>query len=413
MEKVLSKIRPTEEELKSELSFASKLISHIKTIIPKNCEVVLTGSVAKKTFLKNKKDVDIFVLFEKSVPREELQPNIRSIMEKAFPTLGYQLSYAEHPYVRFHISGRRVDLVPAYKISNSKERISAVDRSILHTKYVLKNMLPKQRDEVLLLKQFLKSNELYGAEIKIKGFSGYLCELLVLHYGSFKRILKESQKWPNLVIDLLPFYKKNDHKELISKFGSFVVIDPTDRNRNVAAALSDENLLKFKKIAKAYQKEPNEKVFFKEPISFESKISRLSKGKKKLLVSLPRPDVVDDILWGQLYKLIGQLEIALKEFGPKIIADDSRHMVRLAILLTKDKLSKKTIVKGPPVEMKDHANKFKKSHKITYEKKGELFAEVQRPITSADEAIIHFMRKFSKTDSHLACQEELIIIEKI
>ncbi len=408
MKEVLAKIKPSKEELQTEINFANKLIDHIRMHVPDKCEVVLTGSVAKKTFLKNKKDVDIFILFSIDTPRESLQPIIRSIMDKAFPTLGYQLSYAEHPYVRFHISGRKVDLVPAYKILNASERVSAVDRSILHTKFIMKNLKEKQRDEVLLLKQFLKANSLYGAEIKIKGFSGYLCELLIVHYGSFKKLLQASKDWDRVFIDI-----KKYHKKKTDAFGDFAVIDPTDKDRNVAAALSAQNISIFRKLARAYLKKPDRKYFFKPPESFEKKISRLGRERKKLLLSLPRPDVVDDILWGQLYKLVKQLEAQLRDYEPRIIADDSRHMVRIAFLLKRDRLPPTMLVEGPPLSMKTHLAKFKKAHKDTVTKKGKIYARVKRPVTKAADAIMEYMRKFSATDSHLACQEELIILEKL
>jgi tRNA nucleotidyltransferase (CCA-adding enzyme) len=44
--------------------------------------------------------------------------------------------------------------------------------------------------EVRLLKKFMKGTGVYGAEIKIGGFSGYLCELLILKYRSFAQTIE-------------------------------------------------------------------------------------------------------------------------------------------------------------------------------------------------------------------------------
>jgi len=76
MKKVLSEvlpvIKPSLKELKAEVEFSRTLVGHIKKKIPRRCDVVLTGSVAKRTFLREKRDLDVFVLFDRSVPKEKL-----------------------------------------------------------------------------------------------------------------------------------------------------------------------------------------------------------------------------------------------------------------------------------------------------------------------------------------------------
>lgn len=412
MQEVLRYIKPTDRELDREIGFARKLVDHIKLYVPDSCEVVLTGSIAKKTFLRNKKDVDVFVLFPRSVPREELEPAIKKIMASAFPTMGYQISYAEHPYVRFHISGREVDLVPAYIISSAEERLSAVDRSVLHTRFVLNSLRVGQTDEILLLKQFLQSNEIYGAEIKIKGFSGYLCELLIIEYGTFSNLMKAASKWNTVFIDLKKYYKPGEISAAKRKFGNFVVIDPTDKNRNVAAAVSLQNFRGFIGLCKKYLKKPSRSFFFKKPETFEHRLKRLGKGKKVYSVSMPRPDIVDDVLWGQLHKLIRQLEMHMKNFETQIMADDTRHVVRLALIMKKDKLPATMLLEGPPLSMKKSVSEFRKARKKTMIKNRKIYAQVKRKVTKADDAIRQFFRKYSETDSHLAYPEEILIVEK-
>lgn len=412
MQEILRYIKPTDREMDRELGFARKLVEHLKLHIPDSCEAVLTGSIAKKTFLRNKKDVDIFILFPRTVPKDALEPAIKSIMKSAFPTMGYQISYAEHPYVRFHISGRKVDLVPAYKISNAEERLSAVDRSVLHTRFVLNSLKVGQTDEILVFKQFLQSNSLYGAEIKIKGFSGYLCELLIIEYGTFSKLVKAASKWKTVFIDLKKYYKSSEISSARKRFGNFVVIDPTDKNRNVAAAVSEQNFQAFTGLCKKYLKKPSKSFFFKKPETFERKWKRIGKGKKTYVVSMPRPDIVDDVLWGQLHKLIRQLEMHMKEFEARIIADDTRHMVRLAIIMKKDRLPVTVLLEGPPLSMKKHVSEFKKVRKKTRIKNKKIYAEAKRQITKADDAIRQFFRKYSETDSHLAYPEEILIVEK-
>ena len=436
LERALSAVKPTDEEVCFEQAFAQMLVKHVQEHAPKKCLVVLAGSIAKKTFLRDKKDIDIFVLFDRSLPKEDLEPFIKAIMEESFPHVGYQLSYAEHPYVRFHFEGRKIDLVPAYKITKASERVSAVDRSVLHSKFVQRSLKKKQIDDVLLLKQFLRANSFYGAEIKIAGFSGYLCELLIISHGGFVKLLRAASKWSarsSIFLDIKKYYKKTKNQKRNKKeinrsramegsiefalehFGSlFVVVDPTDQNRNVAAAVSPENLARFISLSKRFLKAPSDVFFFRKPETFEDRTKKASRGKKLILVSMPRPEIVDDVLWGQLHKMTGQLEAHLSEFKPKIIADDSRHLVRLAIVLERDRLPKKMLIAGPPLEMAKHVASFKKSHKKAkfIIKKGKLFAEADRPIIGAEDSIRSFFLSFSKTKSHLAYPEEMIVLEK-
>ena len=63
LEEILGVIKPTPQEMAAEQRFASMLLDHIRTNLPKGCDAVLTGSVAKKTFLRDKLDVDRSIIF--------------------------------------------------------------------------------------------------------------------------------------------------------------------------------------------------------------------------------------------------------------------------------------------------------------------------------------------------------------
>jgi len=415
LRQVLGVIKPSRREMEEEAAFTKALVAHIKASAPRGCDVVLTGSMAKRTFLREKRDVDVFVLFRRSVPRGKLESLVKGIMASAFPGRAYQLSYAEHPYARFRLEGRRIDLVPAYRIADASERVSAVDRSVLHTSFVLRNL--RSVDDVLLLKSFLQANSLYGAEIKTQGFSGYLCELLIIRHGGFVKLLRAASKWkPPVFIDIKKHYRgRKAVREAQLRLGGFVVVDPTDADRNVAAAVSAANFSRFIRLCRAFLRKPSARAFLHKPESFESVVARAARGAKLLMVTLPRPDVVDDVLWGQLHRMNGQLEHHLAEFGPKaVLADDSQHIVRLAVVLRRDRLPPTMEVGGPPLDMKPHVRRFRESHRGArfVSRKKRLFAIVKRPDTTAEAAILDFFRRFSRTRSHLACGEELIVVER-
>jgi len=415
LREVVERISPTPSERELEKKFATNLVLHVNGHAPRGCRTVLTGSVAKGTFLRDSKDVDIFVLFPKTMQKEKMEAAIERIVKRAFPGIGYRLSYAEHPYAKFHFMGRRIDLVPAYSIKKAEERLSAVDRSVLHTNFVLKNLPKKRVGDVLLLKAFLKSNSLYGAEIKVRGFSGYLCELMIIRYNSFEKMAKAVSGWKTPVfIDIKKFHPKMDVTVLIERFGDFVVIDPTDKNRNVAAAVSQESLARFIRLCRRFIAKPKPDFFLREPESFRNRVFRASRGLKLFTITMPRPDVVDDVLWGQLHKMVKQLQEHLSVFSPKnIIADDSSNAITLAIILEKDRLGDKELLAGPPLSMEKHVRSFRKSHKgarIIIKKK-RIYAYVNRDILCAEDAILDFFKKFRLTDSHLAFKEKEIALK--
>jgi len=64
------------------------------------------------------------------------------------------------------------------------------DISPLHALWIRKNSNEKVRDEIRKFKYFLKINDLYGAESYIRGFSGYIAEILVIYYKSFNNLIK-------------------------------------------------------------------------------------------------------------------------------------------------------------------------------------------------------------------------------
>ena len=60
-EDVISKIKPSEDEVKSSFGLFSRISSFIRE--KWGLDARLMGSVAKNTFLKEDKDLDIFVFF--------------------------------------------------------------------------------------------------------------------------------------------------------------------------------------------------------------------------------------------------------------------------------------------------------------------------------------------------------------
>lgn len=294
---ILKDIVPDSNERKKVGNAVAELIRKTSASIKKlkiHAKPIVVGSVAKDTYLKNP-DIDIFILFPKNTKRADMERFGLEIGKMVIPK-GVR-RYAEHPYTSGFYKGYEIDIVPCYKIDKITERMSAVDRTPFHVKYVIENLKEEQKNEIRLLKQFLKGIKCYGAEAEVEGFSGYLCELLILHYGNFRNLVQDAQNW-----------RKGKKISLVQSGASFdaslVVIDPVDTKRNVASALSAEKFSLFVHACKEYLMKPKLEFFFPKVEKSKSKreIVRImrARGSDFLCLVFARPDIIPDNLYPQL-----------------------------------------------------------------------------------------------------------------
>jgi tRNA nucleotidyltransferase (CCA-adding enzyme) len=172
---------------------------------------------------------------------------------------------------------------------------------------VKKRLDERLRGEVRVLKKFLKGVGVYGAEIKTGGFSGYLCELLLVHYKSFTATLQAFAGYTQrIAIDIECFYGGRE-RELNRLFPEpLVTVDPVDKTRNVASAVQPQKLYTLVAAARAFLKTPDKKFFYPPKITAltPKALGRELKNRGEALVFLPLENVetIPDVLWGQLYK---------------------------------------------------------------------------------------------------------------
>jgi tRNA nucleotidyltransferase (CCA-adding enzyme) len=231
---ILMDIKPSEKEL-NELDFvAEHLMRGLIKKLPKDFKFEFEGSFAKQTFLSGNSDIDIFVKVPLSYDKDSFKEHITPMIEQALNELGVRtaINYASHPYVHGEVMNVDVDVCPCYQLETAETIFCAVDRTPFHTRYVIENLEEKQQDQVRILKQFLKAHGLYGANEKVKGFSGYLCELLIMKYGSFLHVLES---------ELEDEFSAGLPKGITDIY----VEDPVDSTQNVAAALSVEKYIAF------------------------------------------------------------------------------------------------------------------------------------------------------------------------
>ncbi|MBO8180725.1 MAG: CCA tRNA nucleotidyltransferase [Archaeoglobus sp.] len=291
VEEALKLVLPEEGEIRMGKEAEEELRRRLDSL---EVEYVFVGSYARNTWLKGSLEIDVFLLFPEDMPKEELREKGLEIGKAVLDS--YEIRYAEHPYVHGVVKGVEVDVVPCYKLKDPRNIKSAVDRTPFHHKW-LENRIKGKENEVRLLKGFLKANGIYGAEYKVRGFSGYLCELLIVFYGSFLETVKNARKWTRrTVIDVA--------KGEVRKGEEFFVVDPVDEKRNVAANLSIDNLARFVHLSRAFLENPS-LGFFKPKPKKGVEPERLRKiieerGTAVFAVKFRRPDIVEDNLYPQL-----------------------------------------------------------------------------------------------------------------
>ena len=369
---VLDRIKPTPVERDELAKLARRIAGYVEEEgVP--CELV--GSAARDTWVSGEHDLDLFIMFPVTLNREELEDEgLRIAKSVAERSDSYEIRYAEHPYVHGRFEGYRVDLVPCYRLSSASELKSAVDRTPFHNQYIL-SMIGGLEDDVLLLKQFMKRANVYGSELRVCGFSGFLCELLILHYGSFQGVLDAACDWRDgLLIEPGGGASQRSPDAGVGHGGVWeplCMIDPTDPHRNVAAALSLDQFYVFVDAARGFLAEPSIECFFAEPAPLIDKPEMVAameaRGTDLLAIVFEIPDMVEDIAYPQLYKMQESVLALLAEHEFTVLgsaatvlpASETTDTVVLLIELMSGNLPPLRKHAGPPAYMRKHAERFK------------------------------------------------------
>ena len=370
--KVLEIIKPNKEEyekLQNEFQALKKQIISLLDEKKIQASIELGGSFSRDTWLSGDLDLDIFV---KLPYNSEIEPEeIISIIRKGI-NLPWEKRHANHPYLYAKKNDLEIEIIPSYKLIKGKKLRSPVDRSIQHKEFIIEHLPAGSNDEVRLLKQFMKGIGTYGAEIKIHGFSGYLIELLTIYFdGKFLEVLKHIKDLPGQVV------KFSDEKTCdITKFNDepLVVIDPTDKNRNVASAVKIQALSEFIAAAENYLANPSLNYFFpKELIIDKKEITLIENSELKLFGLIHRkPAVAEDILWGQIRRFEKSLKNYLIQEGynpTKIASIEKDQKIITLIVSLYENTPTIQVREGPPVdnpEQKNFLEKYTSNHSVVY-----------------------------------------------
>ena len=406
-EDILKDIKPTEKEQADIDEMSDRLVSFLENTCVEDgfdAKIAVVGSVAKHTALKGKSDIDIFMAFPLSMDEHALKETGLYLAHKCSDEFDGDAShhFASHPYVTTIIDDYEVDLVPCYEIEDGSQLKSAVDRTILHTRYVKANLTDEGADEVLLLKRFMDMTGTYGSEFKVGGFAGYLCELLIIKYGSFEETLRQASDWRyGHVIDLEDYGTSNRFKDPL------IVIDPTDKNRNVGAALTLVKYAEFIQSARNYLSSENKRDYFYPLTNKLDKTQILDEFEKRggdlIAIRFRMPDMPLDTLYPQLKVTTESLVERLNDeefnvFDYGYWSDEESECIIL-LEMASSKLNNIKVNIGPKIFIKKACENFAKKYgpENCHVLDDCLVHTQEREFSDAAEYVAHIF-----TDEHIA-----------
>jgi tRNA nucleotidyltransferase (CCA-adding enzyme) len=389
---ILATLRPTLAEREHVCGIAKRLLDAIAK--SGKAKGMVVGSIARNTWVRGDRDLDVFMLFDVSLTREQLEEEGLSLARKIALKFSksFHEKYAEHPYINAVIDDVDVDIVPCYNVDSATKIQSAVDRTPFHTRYIT-DKINGLIDDVLLLKRFTKAGGIYGSDQMTEGFSGYLCELLVLYYGGFTPLLKATVDWhPHMIIDPEHHGAKEFDEPLI-------VIDPVDPRRNVAAAVSLDRMVEFVELAGGYLEAPAEKYFLLPPpqtITKEELAELLAKrGTGLYAITFTTPPYIEEVIVPQLKRSMIAIVEYLDRNGFAVhhahyTMEEERCMFLMELLVTE--LPSVRIHTGPPLWNRTNAEKFREKHVVSplpgpYINEGKYEMEVPREFTRVEDLL--------------------------
>lgn len=242
----------------------------------------------------------------------------------------------------------------------------------------------------------------YGSEFKVGGFAGYLCELLIIKYGSFEETLRQASDWRyGHVIDLEDYGTSNKFKDPL------IVIDPTDKNRNVGAALTLVKYAEFIQSARNYLSSENKHDYFYPLTNKLDKTQILDEFEKRggdlIAIRFRMPDMPLDTLYPQLkvtteslVERLNDAEFNVFDYG--YWSDEESECIIL-LEMASSKLNNIKVNIGPKIFIKKACENFAKKYgpENCHVLDDCLVHTQEREFTDAAEYVSHIF-----TDEHIS-----------
>ncbi|MFH1331796.1 MAG: CCA tRNA nucleotidyltransferase [archaeon] len=378
LKKVLGRIKPTSEEELFVKRISDEVMKKIKV---RDAKVILGGSGAKGTWMKGTHDVDIYVKFDlKRCRDKDISKVLAKELKKKFSKV--LVLHGSRDYFRINKDKFTFEIVPILDIKKASEAVNITDISPLHTVWVRKHA--KLADDIRLAKAFCRAQSCYGAESYIRGFSGYVLEILVIYYGSFKNFVKAVANWKQKEhIDVMKHGVELNRAKTQSPL---ILIDPVQADRNAAAALGREQYDKLIAAAKKFLSSPSEDFFVRKEFSLDD-LKKKAKGKSLVVFEAVPLKGKEDVVGAKLLKAFNYIRNLFLREGFTVY-DSSWYWDGNAffyLIVNPGLLPEFKIHVGPKASQQRHSSRFREKNRkyAVYEDRGRLCAKIPRRFRDA------------------------------
>lgn len=350
----------------------------VNDIVPKMMsnfvDCIPGGSSSRKTFLPGKKEIDIYVRIN-TTSIKDLEFFAKVVIPELGRKMGVvtELRYSQNPYGYFKF---KVDTVPievdlvavvfaeTYEKLLEALKISGMARTPFHSLFLNDKIIGIEH-EIRTFKYWLKKKRCYGRS----GITGYLAELLIIKYRKFTNILKEISSLIEKPID--PWNRSEKELDKIFPQDIIIVVDPTDKNRNVAAGIQGYiGKIKLERIIR-YSKE----AFEKPKEIFDPLV--IPKKNIKLTIVFSKEPANDDDKFLIMGRIAGKIKNEA-EFYQYSLVDVYIEPERNEIIIIPEKNSFKKewrILSGPPLDLEDSVAKFRLKNKEVWIENGRIMSK--------------------------------------
>jgi tRNA nucleotidyltransferase (CCA-adding enzyme) len=433
---VLERITPTKMELQNQKividQLTKALIEHAKSGQFSYSFIEPQGSTGKKqTQLRGAADIDLFVGLKPAdfqyllakIPADRhrgVDELMNSLVEDWFiPAVAHldvervQKAFSQHPFLSLSMRDIEVDILGCFDLDAAtlamEGPITAVDRTVHHSRFVSEHLTKKMREDARILKSFVRACHAYGDTCAVgrMGLTGVALELIVIATRGLDAALKCLEE-----LDIKPLDSENRSIDKLKRTPAFrddfiFLIDPTDTSRNVASSFTPRSYkwvqYKARRLRETLRSNDSNAILSE---LIESQIPTTDQP-KQLLPHCYSCEFISNgqthytVLRDKIHRMLKKLQNELHSertgeprFGDslaEVIFKDEHYAI--GVIVEKPQISSTYIRQGPPIHLKEAVEEFRSAHKKVRAIEGHLCVEETRRWTNAQALIEKFIQE--------------------
>jgi tRNA nucleotidyltransferase (CCA-adding enzyme) len=419
--RVLAEITPTQKELDLQKdvidSLKHALSSHSCAKEYSHSFIEAQGSTGKKqTQLRGAADIDLFVglkpedyitILDKSQQKrhQDLDDLMNRMVKDWFEpsvteldTTNVQRAFSQHPYLSLKMMNLEIDILGCFDIDSEtlseKGPITAVDRTVHHTRYVADLLTDEKRDDARILKSFVRASHAYGDQCAVgqMGITGVSLELLAIFSDSLDDAFVALEQLDSKPIDPLNRLLEKLHENPAFRDDYIILIDPTDHQRNIASSFTPRayEWVKFR-IGRLRDTSVKNNEVGVVDILLESSIPTEPPPGWLMKHAFAQEFKSDGsrhytILRDKLYRVAKKVQTSLQvertgepRFGETLVeVYFEEESYSIGLLVESPEISEQYVRRGPPEDLVEAVEEFRKSHSRVEVKDGFLWTTEER-----------------------------------